>query len=311
MQDTIGVDISKDRLDAYALKAQEHRQFSNSRAGHRAFAAWAGREGSPLVVFEPTGAYHGQFERYLAAGKLPHNKVNPRQARRFAQAEGQLGKSDRADAASLARMGVAMALAADTPLPELFGDLRELLVARRALVKDRVAAKTRAQTARHGLIRRQIAARLRQVAQDLAALEQTIDERIGTNPELVRRLEVLISIPGIGRIAAVALVIEMPELGRIGGKQAAALAGLAPVTRRSGKWTGKARIGGGRAGLRRDLYMPALTAIRHNPQYHAKHAELDARGKPPKVIITAIMRKLVVLANALLRDNRTWSPTRP
>lgn len=308
MQDTIGVDVSKDRLDAFALGPGRHRSFANHRDGQRALRRWIEALGQPLVVFEPTGPYHRAFERGLAATGLAFVKVNPRQARRFAEAEGRLGKTDRADAASLARMGAALELAADTPLPESLHDLRALLSARDGLIRDRVAASTRARTAEHALLRRLLARRLREIARDLEAVDREITRMIAADPGLARRREVLASMPGIGPVTAAALLILMPELGTLGAKAAGQLAGLAPVTRQSGSSLAKGRIAGGRARLRRTLYMPALAAIRFNPEYHAKHADLAARGKPGKVIVTAIMRKLVVLADALLRDDRMWTP---
>ena len=119
------------------------------------------------------------------------------------------------------------------------------------------------------------------------------------------------SIPGIGPVAAITMIVEMPELGSMDGKQAASLAGLAPITRESGKWKGKSRIGGGRRSLRRALYMPALVAIRHNAQLGQVYTTLCSAGKPAKLAITAVMRKLLLLANALIRDGRKWTETAP
>jgi transposase len=313
MQPTIGLDISKDRIDAFARPAfarpsGTHRGFDNSIGGRRALAAWIVALGRPLAVFEPTGACHRGLERDLAGAGLAFVKVNPRHARRFAQAQGQLGKSDRADAVSLARMGAALDLAPDRPEPESLRELRALLTARRALVADRVAGRTRAQTAELPLIRQQIARRLRQILGQIAALDAEIARRIDADPALARRRAILQSIPGIARITAASLLIDMPELGRIGPAQAASLAGLAPVERQSGRWTGSAHIAGGRAPLRRSLYMPALSAARANPDLARVSDRLKARGKPAKLILTAIMRKLVVLANALLKADRTWTP---
>jgi len=198
---TIGVDISKDTLDAHRLPDGASRSFANTPAGHKALIAWAGH-GVTRIVFEPTGPYHAAFERALAGAGLPLVKVNPRQARRFA---------------------------------------------------------------------------------------------------------ILLSIPGIARVSAFTLLIEMPELGAMDAKQAASLACLAPVACQSGRWTGSAFIRGGRASLRQALCMPALVAMRFNPDLQAKYRQLVDAGKPAKVAITAIMRKLVVLANALSRHGRKWS----
>ena len=145
----------------------------------------------------------------------------------------------------------------------------------------------------------------------MAAIEKEIRGLIEADFDLARRLDILVSIPGVSAITAFALLIDMPELGTLGQGQAASLAGLAPVARQSGNWTGRAFIRGGRANVRQALYMPALVAMRFNPDLKAKYDKLKEVGKASKVAITAIMRKLVVLANALLRDDRTWTQSIP
>jgi len=303
---TIGVDISKDTLDAHRLPDGASRSFANTPAGHKALIAWAGH-GVTRIVFEPTGPYHAAFERALAKAGLPGVKVNPRQARRFAEAAGTLAKTDRLDAGLLARMGRALDLPA-RPAPDAnLAELRELQLARAALIKDRTAARNRAKTLTLAVLKRHNDQRLRQIERQRAAIEAEIETRIKADPELARRFAILLSIPGIARVSAFTLLIEMPELGAMDAKQAASLAGLAPVARQSGRWTGRAFIRGGRASLRQALYMPALVAMRFNPDLQAKYRQLVDAGKPAKVAITAIMRKLVVLANALLRHGRKWS----
>lgn len=304
---TIGVDISKDALDAYRLSDGTNRRFANTPAGHRAFIAWSSQD-VDRVVFEPTGPYHGTFERALAKAGLPIVKVNPRQARRFAEAIGQVAKTDRLDAALLARMGALLQLETRPPRNELMAELKQLHVAREALIKDRTAAKNRAKIISLALLKRQNADRLKQIDHHLTAIEADIERRIQADTGLARRFEILLSIPGIGRLTAFTLLIEMPELGSLEPSQAASLTGLAPVARQSGYWTGRAFIRGGRASVRHALYMPALVAIRFNPDLKAKYKQLRPAGKPAKLAITAIMRKLVVLANALLKAGRQWMP---
>lgn len=304
---TIGIDISKDNLDAHRLSDGASRQFSNDSNGHKALVAWIGKD-IARVVFEPTGPYHRSFERALARKGIPMVKVNPRQARRFAEATGKLAKTDRLDAILLARMGAVLQLDARPAPAESIVELRQLHLAREALVKDRTAAKNRAKSLTITLLRRQNAERLKHIERQIAAIDAELESRIQADTELSRRQEILISIPGIGRLTALGLLIEMPELGVLEPGQAASLAGLAPIARQSGRWTGHAFIRGGRAGVRQALYMPALVAMRFNPDLKAKYEQLIAAGKPAKVAITAIMRKLVVLANALLRAGRAWMP---
>jgi transposase len=157
------------------------------------------------------------------------------------------------------------------------------------------------------VLKRHNAERLKQIERQLGAIEAEIMERIQADPDLTRRFSILTSIPGISRLTAFALIIEMPELGTLEAAQAASLAGLAPVPRQSGRWTGRAFIRGGRASLRQALYMPAMVAARFNPDLKAKYDQLINARKPAKVAITAIMRKLIVLANALVSKNRMWS----
>ena len=304
---TIGIDISKDRLDTCRLPDGTTRQFANTRSGHRAFLRWAGSEVA-RVVFEPTGPYHRAFEAACAAAGLPLCKVNPLQARRFAQALGTRAKTDRVDAAMLAKMGVALELES-VPVPDqTLRELKELRQAHQALVKERTRIRNRRGTLTLPLLKRRHEQRLKQIEREIGELIEAITTRIQNDPVMARRFALITSIPGIGPVAAIALIVEMPELGDLEAKQAASLAGLAPMTRQSGAWRGKATIGGGRKDLRDALYMPALVAARYNPDLKAKYDQLRAAGKPAKVAITAIMRKLIILANTLVKDNRMWQP---
>ena len=310
MNDTIGIDISKDTLDAYWLSNRKHKQFANSKTGLRALTHWIGQAAASLVVFEATGVYHRLLETGLATHDIPFARVNPRQARRFAEGTGQLAKTDRVDAAILARMGSLLELGTDQPRSETQHDLKQLATARQALIKDRTAARARLQTATHPLLKKQFASRLRQVERDIAQISATIEATVTADQDLAARAEILTSIPGIARITAFALLIDMPELGRLSGKQVAGLAGLAPISRKSGKWQGKERIQGGGASLRKAIYLPAVVATRFNPDMKAKYEQLTSAGKCRKLAITAVMRKLIVMANALLRDGRKWTETR-
>ena len=303
-----GVDISKDHLDACLHPSGQARRFANDAKGRRALIAWLSPHQVVRVVYEATGAYHRALERALAAADPPAAKINPKQVRRFAEAIGCLAKTDRCDAALLARFGALIEPAArPVPSPTLDA-MRELHTARNALVKDRTAALNRQKMIRSPLLQRQNAQRLRQIAAQLAAIDAELRALCTADPHLKERLAILTSIPGIGPVSALALLIEMPELGSLGQPQAASLAGLAPVAHDSGQFRGRRSIRGGRAGLRQALYMPALVAARFNPDLSAKYQALIQLGKPPKLALTAVMRKLLLLANALLRDRRTWAP---
>jgi len=310
-KDTIGIDISKAGLDAFWHSRDEARSLPNSAEGFSQLRDWIGRREDVLIVFEATGAYHRGLERYLGQSGLSFIKVNPRQARRFAQAIGRLAKTDGVDARMLARMGVVLDLAPQCAEPEDVHDLRELLTARRALVKDLVTARTRLATALNPLVREQLCRRIDDIAADIQALDEVISQIAKTRGSLEDRIRRLMTIPGIGRLTATTMLVDMPELGHLESKKAAALAGLAPMTQQSGKWQGKERILGGRSSLRRAIYMPALVAIRFNSDLKAAYQHLLKAGKAKKVAITAVMRRMVVLANTLLREGRDWQPERP
>ena len=311
MRQTIGIDVSMDTLDAYRLSDGEHIQVGNDKLGHRTLIRWLGKDRGPLVVFEATGAYHRQMETALAARTIPFVKVNPRQARRFAEATGRLAKTDRVDAIMLARMGAVLELEAQKPRSENLHELKELMTARRALIKDQTAARTRLATTTLSLIKRQINARLLQITEHVQQIDAAMTNKLAHDDAMSQQLAILVSIPGIAATTALAMLIEMPELGTLDGKQAASLAGLAPISRQSGKWQGKEHIRGGRPLLRRAIYMPALVAVRFNPALKVKYDQLIQAGKPAKVALTAIMRKLIVMANALLRDRRKWAEISP
>jgi transposase len=306
--DTIGVDVSKDHLDAHRLADGAARCFANDKGGHKALIKGLAETPLNRVVFEPTGPYHRAVERALGASGVPFVKVNPRQARRFAEATGKLAKTDRLDAALLAPMGALLELEARPAGSEVLFEPKELYVAREALVKDRAAAKNRGKVLTLSLLKRQNAQRLEQIDRQIATFEAAILQIVEANESLADRFAILISIPGVLNITAFALLIAMPELGPLEAGQAANLAGLVPIARQSGRWTGRSFIRDGRADVRQALYMPALVAARFNPDMKAKYAHFIETGKPAKVALTAIMRKLVVLANALLKANRTWTP---
>ncbi len=310
MQDTIGIDVSKGTLDLHRRADGANVQLGNDTPGFKRLLKWIGPSAAALIVFEATGAYHRSLEKFLNLHKLPYVKVNPKQARRFAQAVGKLAKTDRVDAEMLARMGSALDLQAQEQPHESLHDLKELLTARRALIKDQTAAKSRLATATVPLLRRQIKRRLAQIARDIAQLDIGMRKQADKDEAIAERMD-LASIPGVGRLTAITMLVDMPELGTLEAKQVAALAGLAPITQQSGKWQGTARIQGGRPWIRRALYMPALVAVRFNPDLKAKYTQFIDAGKPPKLALTAIMRKLLVMANTLLRDHRMWSEVRP
>ncbi len=306
---SVGVDISKDTLDIHLHPADATQRLPNSPAGIKKLVSWLGGFTVDRIVFEPTGSYHHRLERSLGEAGLPLVKVNPRQARRFAEVIGRQAKTDAVDAAMLARFGALIQPPARPMISQALDEMKELHIARRALVKDRVAAQNREQIRRSSLLKRQAAERLKQIDRQITAIDVELHSILDADAALKARFDILMSIPGVGDVTAITIIVEMPELGMIDNKAVASLAGLAPIARDSGAYRGKRFIRGGRADLRQALYMPALVAVRHNASMKAKYQACIEAGKPPKVALTAIMRKLLILANALIRDARTWTPT--
>lgn len=297
----VGVDICKATLDVHLHPAGSARQFTNDTKSIRALLAWPGGHAIARVVFEPTGPYHHGFEQRLGAADLPLAKVNPLQARRFAQAAGAHAKTDAIDAAMLARTGALLTPPVRPISSKIIDEMNELHVARLALVKDRTAAKNREHACRSPLLKRHAAQRLAQIDRQIKTVDATLQAFLESDADLMARFKIIASIPGIGTLTAVTILIKMPELGSLDNKQVASLAGLTPQARDSGQHRGKRYIRGGRAILRQTLYMPALVATRYDADMKAKYQAMIAAGKPAKVAITTIMRKLIIRANALLR----------
>ena len=302
---TIGIDISKATLDCYVHPIGIERQFPNTTKGHKTLIAWAGQWEVERIAYEATGIYHRALE--VALGHMPCVKLNPERARRFAQATGTLAKTDRIDARLLARMAVTLKPPVRPARSPQQNQLAELVNARDGLVRDRTALKNREKNLTIAFLKRQCRQRLEQIDRHIAALDAEISNLIAADAVLARRHQILTSIAGVGTLTANQLIATMPELGSLENKQAASLAGLAPIARQSGQWKGKSFIRGGRANVRQALYMPALVAARYNPDLQATYQQLVTAGKPAKIAITAVMRKLVVTANALLKADRCWA----
>ena len=244
----------------------------------------------------------------MAAG-LPLYKINPYQVRCFARSQGRRAKTDAVDARTLADMAAAIpGLRPVQARSQTERDLAELQLVRDALVGDRTAMSNRHKHLRHPLAKDLNRRRLEEVKRQIKIVDAEIGKLLQQREDIKRRLDVLTSIPGLAQVSAAGLLVHMPELGSLSGARAASLAGLAPVTRESGSWKGRSYIQGGRRKVRQALFMPALSAIRHNPDLRRKYESLLARGKPPKLALAAVMRKLVVLANALLQQDRLWTP---
>lgn len=302
-----GVDVSKAHLDLAFWPSGEAHRVANTGKGIAELGRLMRAARVERVAYEPTGPYHLAMERALHQAGWALVRINPGRARRFAEATGALAKTDRIDAFVLAQMAAALGLAPSPVLGENLRRLKGLIADRQVLTDLQVAERNRLQSTEEPLWRKLTAARLALLERQRDGLDGEIAALCAADPALTARQEQLMSVPGIGRLSAIVLLAEMPELGTMTGSQAASLAGLAPVANDSGSRSGKRMIRGGRGQLRRALYMPALVAARKNPAMRRVYERLVAAGKPKKLALTAVMRKLVVLANALLRDGTSWT----
>ena len=236
--------------------------------------------------------------------------MNPRRAREFARASGMLAKTDKVDAMMLACMGAALEIEPARELSPARRELRELTSLRDALVGERKGAMQRAKHLCHAHARRAAARHIRHLRREVASLERRIDELMASDEELDRQRRVLTSVKGIGPIISAVLLSHMPELGTLDAKSAASLAGVAPMACDSGNRRGRRKIQGGRGIVRRTLLMGAWSASQRNPDLAAFYQRLLSAGKPRKVAQVAVVRKLVILANLLIEQDRLWQPTR-
>jgi len=306
----VGIDVSKHHLDIAILPTGDTFQVPNDAGGHKRLTDRLHLAGGvERVVLEATGGYERAAAITLADANLPVVVVNPRQTRAFAHATGKLAKTDRLDAISLARF--AQALQPDVrPLPtRAQRELAELVARLRHLVTMIGSEQQRLQAARSATVKSSITATLRYLRKQRAEVDRALLTAVALDPAWRTRGKLLQSVPGIGPITALTLLAELPELGRVTGKQIAALVGVAPHNRDSGSKRGKRRVHGGRGSIRKVLYMATLTAVHHNPTLQAFHQRQLANGKPFKVALTASMRKLLVILNAMTKHQQPWNPT--
>jgi transposase len=296
----VGIDISKDQLDVHVLPSGERFALARDEAGLRALAKRLGKQVPRVVAMEATGGFEVPVVIALHDAGLPVRVVNPRQVRDMARALGLLAKTDAIDAAVIARFADVAKLTG-APVPDAQARRLAALVARRRqLVGMATAEENRLQQAADKNIRRSIKRLLRSIAAELNDVDHGIDDAIKASPLWCEVTQLLDQQPGVGPVTARALVADLPELGRISGKQIAGLVGLAPHARDSGAMRGKRTIWGGRASVRCVLYMATLSAVRCDDVLKDFHQRLIARGKPPKLALTACARKLLVHLNAIV-----------
>lgn len=302
----IGIDVSKDRLDVHVRPTGTVFTSTRDSAGLEQLVARVQALAPSLIVVEATGGFEVTVAAALAAAGLPLAVVNPRQIRDFARATGRLAKTDALDAAVIAHFAEAVQ-PQPRPVPdEQARALGELVARRRQLIEMTVAERNRRPHLTSKRLLKGVDRVLAMLQKELSTLEAELDDTIRGTPAWRANEDLLTSVPGVGQGTARTLLAELPELGTLDRKPLAALAGLAPFARDSGRWRGQRSIAGGRKPVRAALYMAALAAIRCNPVIAPFYKRLRAAGKPGKLALTACMRKLLIILNAILRDKKPW-----
>lgn len=311
VQSTAGIDVSQDHLDAYVHPQGISLQVPNTPAGIGKLKRTLQKHGVGLIVLEPTGRWHRTVHRNLHDSGMCVALANPYQVRSFARACLQFAKNDKLDAKILAKFAAAMEPTARPPAPEVMEILGELTRARASALAERTALQNQIHAASYKLIRQKLERLIGHVEDYLDALEQEIEGIIEGNPALARRFAILTSIPGVGKATAMTFIANLAELGSISHKAIAKLVGLAPLDWESGKMQGRRAIFGGRADVRRMAFMAALSAAQYNPSLKAFYQRLRDAGKAYKQAAVAVARKLVILANTLIAEDRLWQPQAP
>lgn len=307
----VGVDVAKATLDVAVRPSDAAWTVANDEAGIRGLVAQLQALTPAQIVLEATGGYEIAVVSALALAGLPVIVVNPRAVRDFARATGQLAKTDQLDAGILARFAEQVRPAARPLADAEQQELDALLTRRRQLIDMLTAEKNRLQqvfVARGARVRKSLAAHIAYLTKELGRADADLAALVRQSPVWRERDELLQSAPGVGPVLSLTLLAALPELGALDRKAIAALVGVAPLNRDSGLFRGKRMVHGGRAGVRSALYMGALVATRRNPVIRAFYQRLVAAGKPKKLALTACMRKLLIILNAMLRQHVAWTP---
>jgi transposase len=302
----VGIDVAKHSLDVCVLPDDKRFSLANDHGALKRLQAELPAPGTCLIVLEATGGYERRIAAELTDAGHRVAVANPRRVRDFARGLGILAKTDRIDASVIARFGQHARPRIVERTPEKHRELEQLVTRRRQLVELRTAESNRLETASFRDVRKSIQYAVDRLAKDIARMEKAILALIESDDEWRGKAEILGSTPGVGNTTAATLLAELPELGQLNRQQIAALVGLAPFNRDSGRFTGKRTITGGRVSVRNVLYMAAVSARRYNPVIRAFAQRLEDQGKPFKVVITACMRRLLITLSAMLKTNALW-----
>lgn len=306
-----GIDVGKDGLDVFIHPVGVRLKAKNHKAGIQTLIGDLTRHGVELVTLEATSTYHRLPHSLIHDAGIAVAVVNPFRSRQFADSIGRLAKTDTIDAESLALFADRMSPAPTLPPNTCSKHLRDLIRARRQVLDEIGDLKRQLHTTEHPLAIRQIKARIVMGERHKSVLEKEIQTLIASDPGLKNKFDILTSIPGIGSTTAAILLADLTELGQVNAREIAALAGVAPLNWDSGTKNGNRMIRGGRRHVRNAFYMCAISNITRSNALGATYRKLVRRGKNPKVALTAVMRKLVIIANTLIAENRTWQAQSP
>jgi transposase len=304
----VGIDVSKAWLDVWLSSLKRFDRVSNDAAGWSSLIEQVkslGCEAGIVVAFEASGGYEGGLRRALLEAGLETRRLNPARVRLYAKSLGRNAKNDRIDARIIARYAEAADTAPETLEPAR-EQLAELVSHRRRLVDERVAVENQTSTLRSGLLQAQNRRRLELIGRQLSEVDALIRDALGQAPSLLAKVRLLKTLKGVKDVTAAALVSQLPELGRLNRRAIAALVGLAPFDHDSGKFKGTRSIAGGRAPVRTALYMAARAAALSKSPLGDYYRRLIAAGKLPKVATVALMRKMLVTLNAMVREGTPW-----
>lgn len=302
----MGIDVAKDSLSIFVSSTKESPEFLNTSKEHQKIVRLCKEVKPELICLEATGGYQTELLLTLAEEGLPVSMVNPRQVRHFAKGVGQLAKTDKIDARLLALFAEQVRPRITTVSSDEQQVLSALTRRRQQLIEILTSEKNRLSLA-HPSVKQNIKEHILWVEKQLKDLGDEIDSALKRSP-LWENAQLLESIPGLARVSSVALLSELPELGKVSNKEMAALVGVAPFTQQSGTWRGKEKIQQGRKTVRNKLYMAAFNAIRYNPVLKAFYDRLRLNGKPYKVAIVAVMRKLLCICNSMIKYQKSWQP---
>lgn len=304
----VGIDVAKAALDLHLLPTGQSHSLANDTAGFKQLRKLLPQPEGCLIVLEATGGY----ERLLVADLLDAGYhvavVNPKRVRDFARALGLVAKTDRLDARVLALFAQKVQPAPVEKTPEKQAEIQQLVARRRQLIDLRTMESNRLEMTHAKAARKSIQAVLKILERQIDDIEKAIETLVQSDDDWRQKTQLVQSVPGLGGVTATTLIADLPELGDLNRQQISSLVGVAPFNHDSGQHQGKRSIGGGRKSVRCVLYMAALSARRCNPVIKAFADRLAQHGKPFKVVLTACMRKLLVILNALVKSGQSWNP---